>query len=94
VTSALPPAHWVPALPPDVRVRKMRGRLLVARRDESVQLEDVSAAIFARIDGTSSAEQIGQALCAQYEVDPPTAVADTVEFLGQLVELGILDRGW
>ena len=94
MTAAPPPVNWVPVLPPDVRVRKMRGRLLVARRDDSVQLEDVSAAIFARIDGASSAEQIGQALCGQYEVDPETAVADTVEFLRQLVELGILDGGW
>jgi hypothetical protein len=86
----LPPASWVPSLPPDVRFRRMRGKLLVARQNDSTELEEVSAEIFSRIDGETSVGAIADAISAEFDVDRETAIEDVREFLAQLVDLGIL----
>jgi hypothetical protein len=90
----LPAESWVPSLPPDVRFRRTRGKLLAARQDDSVELEDVSADIFSRIDGETSVGALAEAIGAEFDVDRETALADVQEFLAQLVELGILVRDW
>ena len=90
--AALPDPSWVPSLPPDVRFRRTQGKLLVARRSESVELEEVSAEIFTRIDGETSVTAIAEAVGAEFDVDAETALADVREFLAQLVDLGILVR--
>lgn len=90
----LPAASWVPSLPPDVRFRRIRGKLLVARQDQSVELEEVSAEIFSRIDGETSVGAMADAVSAEFEIDGETAIADVRDFLVQLVDLGILVRDW
>ena len=91
----LPAPSWVPELPLDVRFRRQRGKLLVARQDSSVELGDeVSAEIFGRIDGETSLGAIADAVSADFDVDRETAVADVQEFLAQLVALGILVKDW
>lgn len=90
----LPPVTWVPSLPPDVRFRRMRGKMLVARRDDGVELDGIGAAIFGRIDGETSIGAIADAISTDYDVGRETAVADVTEFLAQLVDLGILVRDW
>ena len=93
--SDLPGPSWVPELPLDVRFRRQRGKLLVARQDSSVELEDeVSAEIFGRIDGETSLGAIADAVSADFDVDRETAVADVQEFLAQMAELGILVKDW
>lgn len=90
----LPGPTWVPSLPLDVRFRRQRGKLLVARQDSSVELDDVSAEIFNRIDGETSLATIAAAVSADFDVDQETAVTDVQEFLAQLADLGILVRDW
>jgi hypothetical protein len=90
----LPAESWVPTLPPDVRFRRTGGKLLAARRDDSVELAEVSAEIFSRIDGETSVGALAEAVSAEFDVDRETALADVQEFLVQLVELGILARDW
>jgi pyrroloquinoline quinone biosynthesis protein D len=86
----LPPESWVPSLPADVRVRRVGGRLLVARRDDSLELDEVGTAIFSQIDGETGVGAIADSICTDYDVDRQMAVADVREFLAQLVDLGFL----
>lgn len=90
----LPPESWVPSLPADIRFRRMRGKMLVARHDKSVELDEVGAALFSRIDGETSVEAIADSFREVFEVDAGVAVADTRQFLAQLVDLNILVRDW
>lgn len=92
--SDLPGPDWVPELPLDVRFRRQRGILLVARQDDSVELDEVSAEIFNRIDGETSVADIAAAISTDFEVDQETALTDVREFLVQLTELNILVRNW
>jgi hypothetical protein len=90
----LPPGSWTPSLPADVRFRRMRGQMLVARRDQGIELDDVGAAIFGRIDGDTTVLAIAGAISAAYDIDQHVAVTDVGEFLVQLIDLGILERDW
>ena len=90
----LPGPDWVPSLPLDVRFRRQRGTLLVARQDDSVELDEVSAEIFKRVDGETTVAAIAAAISTDFEVDQETALADVTEFLAQLTELNILIKDW
>jgi len=90
----LPPVSWMPSLPPDVRFRRTRGKMLVARQDENIELDEVCTAIFSRIDGDTGVGAIADAISTDYDIDWQTAVVDVSEFLAQLVDLGILVRDW
>ena len=53
-------------------------------------LNEVGAHIWELADGTRTIEQIVALLCSEYQVDPDQAQADTLEFIGELVERGLL----
>lgn len=90
----LPAESWVPALPPDVRFRRLRGKMLLARQDDGVELNEVGASIFRLIDGDTGVASIAAAISSEYDIDGQTALTDVQEFLAQLAELGILVRDW
>nr|WSX51415.1 PqqD family protein [Streptomyces sp. NBC_00974] len=78
----------VPVVRPDIRVRKIRGTLVVAVPEQAFELAETTAFIWKRIDGVRSAGRIGELLAEEYEIDVETAVEDTVEVLAELVEYG------
>lgn len=73
-----------------VRVRNFRGRLVVARVDQAVQLEDAGALIWRQLDGVRTVAQVGDAVATEYDVAPDEARADTVELLTELAGLGLV----
>ncbi|CAM5474472.1 PqqA binding protein [Streptomyces avidinii] len=78
----------VPSVRPDIRVRKIRGVLVVAVPEQAFELGETTAFIWKRIDGARSVERIGELLAEEYEIDVDTAVEDTIEVLAELVEYG------
>jgi len=53
-------------------------------------LNEVGARIWALANGTRTLRQVAAALSDEYEVDQAQAEADTLNFMAQLAELGIV----
>lgn len=55
-------------------------------------LEGSAAAIWIALDGVKSVEQVASDLCSAYDL-PPAEMLSAVElFLGQLIELGLVEK--
>lgn len=52
---------------------------------------DVGDRIIDLADGKRTVREIAQVICTEFEVDEPTALRDTAEFVGALVERKVLD---
>lgn len=74
----------------DVRVRKVRGEVLVTAYGDVYVLTDVSADIWSLADGTRSVAEIATAITEQYDVPPETALRDVRAFVDELVEARLL----
>ncbi|MEU3499427.1 PqqD family protein [Streptomyces hundungensis] len=81
-------AESIPSVRPDIRVRKIRGTLVVAVPEQAFELAETTAFIWKRIDGVLTVGGIGELLAREYEIDVETAVEDTIEVLAELVEYG------
>lgn len=79
--------------PIDLRIRRFRGKLLVSRREETVELEDSSALLFRGVDGVCSVNDLAALLVEEYGIDHELALADTVEFIQELVDGGFVEVG-
>lgn len=64
--------------------------LLMPHAATVLVLNEVGRTIWTLIDGKRSAATIAAALCAEYEVNPEQARADTEAFLGELRRRGLL----
>jgi hypothetical protein len=53
-------------------------------------VNEVGARIWALTDGSRSIREIASVICSEFEVDLDTAEADTLEFIKNLVQRGIL----
>jgi hypothetical protein len=73
-------------------VREVGGEtILLAATGEAIHvLDEVGTFIWRQIDGRRSLDEIVEQLCADYEVDRSTAVADLVSFAGELHALGLV----
>ncbi|MEV4330986.1 PqqD family protein [Streptomyces sp. NPDC049597] len=74
----------------DIRVRKFRGSLLVARADSTLELDEVAEFIFKRLDGAMTVREIGEQLSAEYDVSAEEATADSIELLSELLASGMV----
>jgi pyrroloquinoline quinone biosynthesis protein D len=74
----------------DIRVRKFRGTLLVARADSTLELDEVAEFIFKRLDGTTTVRQIGEQLSTEYDVSADEATGDSIELLSELLASGMV----
>jgi hypothetical protein len=74
----------------DVRVRKVRGEVLVTAYGDVYALTDVGADIWSLADGTRSVAEIATAITEQYDVLPETALRDVRAFVDELVEARLL----
>jgi Coenzyme PQQ synthesis protein D (PqqD) len=70
----------------EVRVRRVRGGLMIARRNEVYELNEVAALIWAESDGTKSAREIAVRVAEEFDVDSDTAEHDVCLFVDDLHE--------
>ncbi|GAA3229570.1 PqqD family protein [Streptomyces sp. XM83C] len=75
----------------EARVRKYRGSLFIAVRDQALELDEVAQAIFRRIDSTSTLREIAARLAEEYDIPVDEATGDTVDFVAQLVGHGVVE---
>jgi Coenzyme PQQ synthesis protein D (PqqD) len=73
------------------RVRNVRGRITVAGADQPLELSDTATFLWRSIDGRRSVRDLADALCAEYDIDRDTAMADVVELVEVLNGAGVVD---
>jgi len=77
---------------PAVAGRLVEGEavLVLVEQGQVKVLNEVGARIWALADGARTLRQIAAALCDEYDVNQAQAEADTLGFVAQLAELGII----
>jgi len=72
--------------------RKVGGEMVILSAEDSslFLLNEVGTAIWEATDGHRSIQAIADVLCAEYDVDRATALADVTEFIASLTAAGIL----
>jgi hypothetical protein len=75
-----------------VRCRRLEHEAVVVLPDkgEVKVLNDVGAQIWTLADGSRSVRDIAAALCNEYAISPATAEADTLKFLAELQQKGLI----
>ena len=80
-------------------MERVGGRWMVATPDDQLHYfvedggeepSDVGDRILDLSDGTRTVREIAQAICGEFEVDQATALKDTLEFVGQLIDRKVL----
>jgi hypothetical protein len=81
-----------PAPAEHVRGRRLEHEAVVVLPDqgEVKVLNEVGAQIWALADGSHSVRDIIAALCAEFEAPPAVIEADTLKFLAQLQQKGLI----
>ena len=84
--------YGVPVLLQDVigKIVENEAVLVLAQRGEVKVLNEVAARIWSLVDGQRSIRTIAQMISQEYQVDDIQAQADTLEFLENLEQRGIL----
>jgi len=82
----------VPTQNPNVLSRKADNEavLVMPQQGKVKVLNEVGAAIWELIDGKRDVKKISEKICAQFDVDQPTAEKDTLEFMAELLEREII----
>ena len=84
---------------PDAALERVGGRWMVATPDDQLHYfveeggeepSPVGDRILDLADGTRTVREIAAVICSEFEVDEPTAQADACEFVGQLIQKGVL----
>ena len=68
----------------------VRGR--VGDLDAIYNLNEVGGFIWTLLDGRSAFDQIVEAVCSEFDVQPDQAARDTAEFLGALADAGLVQE--
>jgi hypothetical protein len=81
-----------PAPSENARGRRLEHEAVIVLPDrgEVKVLNEVGAQIWTLADGTRSVRDIAAALCVEYEVPPTEAEADTLTFLAELQQKGLI----
>lgn len=64
--------------------------LILPEQGKVQVLNEVGARIWSLADGTRTVREIAAAICAEYDVNPAQAEADTLAFVTELAERGIV----
>lgn len=82
----------IPIPNPAVAARSVENEavLLLPEQGQVKVLNEVGARIWQLVDGSRSAVQIAAQISAEYDVSPAEAEADTLAFLQELAERGVL----
>ena len=81
----------VPRVRMEVRFRKVRGTVLVAANDQTLELTETAAFLFREIDGVRAVSDIGAALAREYEIPEEMAIDDTVSLIADLIADDIVE---
>ena len=73
------------------RVIESRGVILNPKRSEVHEFNETATMIWQHIDGQSSAEQIAEKLCSEFEVESQQALSDVHLFLKSLENAGLIE---
>ncbi|WP_406119528.1 PqqD family protein [Streptomyces sp. NBC_00989] len=74
-----------------IRIRRMKDDFLIGDEDRALLLEGIAAFIFASLDGRRSTLEVARLVAEEYGADEEQVLADVVEFLGELVDKGIVE---
>jgi hypothetical protein len=88
----------VPLRPsPEVVSRRIAGEhLLVPVRSGALQMDylftanEAGSLVFRLLDGRRTADELARAVAAEFEVDESRAQRDVLEFLGELLDAGLI----
>ncbi|MEU7632315.1 PqqD family protein [Nocardia sp. NPDC049220] len=83
--------HATPRLRLTARMRKFRGKLLVASQEHKLELSESAEFIFRSIDGRRTVGQIGALVAEKYEIPADMATDDAAELIEELVEAQVVD---
>ena len=64
--------------------------LVLPEKGKIKVLNEVGARIWSLVDGKRSIGQIAAAICDEYQVDLPVAEADSLAFIAELAERGVV----
>jgi len=81
----------VPRVRMEVRFRKVRGTVLVAANDQTLELTETAAFSSGEIDGVRAVSDIGAALAREYEIPEEMAIDDTVSLIADLIADDIVE---
>ena len=81
-----------PAPAEHVRSRRLEHEAVVVLPDkgEVKVLNEVGAQIWTLVDGSRTVREIIAALCAEFEASPVVVEADTLKFLAELQQKGLI----
>lgn len=83
----------VPHLPRGVRLHhdRVRGTMVLLAPERALMLDEVGAAILARVDGVAGLGQIAEGLARDYDAPVEDVTADVAEFLAGLARERLVD---
>ncbi|MGC4117640.1 MAG: PqqD family protein [Myxococcales bacterium] len=85
---------------PEAAMERVGGRWMVATSDDQLHYfvadggedpSDVGDMIIDLVDGNRTVREIAKTICTEFEVDEPTALKDTAEFVEQLILKKVLE---
>jgi pyrroloquinoline quinone biosynthesis protein D len=87
------PNDRVPRLPRGVRLRydRVRARWVLLAPERIFELDEIGVEILKRCDGSTSAEDLSDALAEAFAADPEEVRADVEAFLSEFAEKRVLD---
>ncbi|MCU1640740.1 MAG: hypothetical protein JWN03_1015 [Nocardia sp.] len=86
-------AESIPVRRLDIRVRSIRGSLLVVNHEhQMIELADVGALLFRSADGKRTIGELAGLLVAEFGIDVESALADTVEFMADLAATAFIEQ--
>ena len=74
-----------------IRIRRFRGKLLVAVADNVYELTDSAADIFTWIDGRATVGSLSARLSEAYDVSAEESSSDVTDFVNWLVDSGLAE---
>ena len=77
---------------PAVQGRQLENEavLVLPDKGEVKVLNEVGARLWALTDGRHTVREMAATVCAEYQVEPSVAEADTLEFVSQLAVKGLI----
>ena len=83
----------IPHLPRGVRLHhdRVRGTMVLLAPERALMLDEVGAAILARVDGAAGIGEIAEALARDYDAQGEEVSSDVAEFLSGLARERLVD---
>ena len=91
MTGTVPVHQRVPRRTLGIRIRRVRGDFLLGDADRTMLLSGPAQFLFSSLDARRSVADVARLLAAEYGIDEEEALADTTDFLEDLVSRGIVE---